>query len=315
MVKSGLFTMELRQLKYFVGVAEELHFGRAAQKLFVSQPALSQQIKLLEGEIGVELFVGIKRTQQRKVELTEAGAVFLTEAKRILQLSQKAIETARQVGAQQQVIKLGVFKLILPERIMAMLDLFSTHFPTLEINIVELPNTAQVQEYVANDRVDLGMTVLPLVYEGIVAKPYAEADYSILMNRNHPLATQMAVKLESLQQEKWIDHGREAGLFFGQIEEICRQANVNRESNIVQVVPSFDLLKSMVRLGKGIAFIPASLDLRQEPSLLSMPLINADGTPFKQIVIQHVLIHKSERPTPLTQALAGLVKTLVTPEH
>ena len=64
----------------------------------------------------------------------------------------------------------------------------------------------------------------------------------------------------------------------------------------------------MVRLGKGIAFIPAALDLQQEPNLLSMPILNSDGTPFKQVVIQHVLIHKSEQPTPLTQALAGLVK-------
>ena len=203
---------------------------------------------------------------------------------------------------------LGVFKLILPERIMGMLELFSTHFPTVEIKIVELPNTAQVQEWVANDRVDLGMTVLPLVYDDLLMTPYAEADFSILMNRDHPLANHTSVRLEQLQHEKWIDHGPEAGLFFGQIEAICRQANFNRESNIVQVVPSFDLLKSMVRRGKGLAFIPASLDLHQEPNLLSMPIINTDGTPFKQIVIQHVLIHKAEQPSPLVQAIAGLVR-------
>ncbi len=298
--------MELRQLKYFVGVAEALHFSQAARKLFVSQPALSQQIKLLEAEVGVELFVGIKRTRLHKVELTEAGNGFLIEARRILQLSEKAIQNARQTGAQKQVVTLGVFKLILPERIMAMLDLFSTHFPTVEIQLVELPNITQVQEQVVQDRVDLGMTVLPLVQEGLTATKYAETDYSILMNQNHPLAAQKAVKLAQLQAEKWIDHGREAGLFFGQIEELCRQANVNRESNIVQVVPSFDLLKSMVRLGKGIAFIPASLDLSQEPALLSMPIINADGTPFKQIIIEHVLIHRTNQPNPLIRKMAAL---------
>ncbi|QHV93885.1 LysR family transcriptional regulator [Spirosoma endbachense] len=300
--------MELRQLTYFVGVAHELHFGRAAKKLFVTQSALSQQIKLLEVELGVELFVGIQRSKWHKVELTEAGALFLIDAERILQLSEKAIRTVRQTVANQQAITLGVFKFILPERIMGMLELFSTHFPTLSIKLVELSNTTEVQEWVAAERVDLGMTVLPLVCDGLSATPYAEADYSILMNRNHPLATQKGVLLEQIQHEKWIDVGQVAGVFFMQAEEICRLANINRSSNIVQQVPSFDLLKSMVRLGKGIAFIPAALDLSQEPSLLSMPILNADGTPFKQVVIQHILIHKSDHPTPLVQSLAGLIK-------
>ncbi|MGM9510628.1 LysR family transcriptional regulator [Larkinella sp. GY13] len=299
--------MELRQLKYFVGVADALHFGRAAKLLFVSQPALSQQIKLLEGELGVELFVTSQRNRHHKVALTEAGSYFLAEAKRILQLSENAVRNVRQAGANQLVITLGVFKLILPERIMGMLELFTTHFPTLDIRLVEQPNPVLVQDSVANDQVDLGMTVLPLEREGLVATPYAEADYAVLLDKKHPLATQTAIRLTQLQTERWIDHGPDAGLYFGQLEEACRQAGFIRQNNIVQYVPSFDLLKSMVRLGRGIAFIPVSLDLRQEPDLLAMPLINADGTAFKQVVIQHVLIHKAEHAKPLVQALSGLL--------
>ena len=300
--------MELRQLKYFAGVAEELHFGNAAKRLFISQPALSQQIRLLEADLGVELFVGISRTKLHKVELTEAGKVFLVDAKRILQLADKAVRSVRQVGAKQQVINLGVFKLILPERVMGMLDLFSAHFPNVEINLVELPNPVQVQYGVANEQIDLGMSVLPLVCEGLIANPYTQADYTILLNREHRLAGQKSVLLSQLKKEKWIDHGPEAGLFYSQLEEVCRNAGFHRESNIAQYVPSFDLLKSMVRSGKGIAFIPASLDLEQEPNLVSIPIMNEDGTPFKEIVIRHVLIHKSEQPSPLVQALSGLLK-------
>lgn len=300
--------MELRQLKYFVGVADELHYGKAARKLFISQPALSQQVKLLESELGVELFVKLKRTQTRKVELTAAGKTFLADARRILQLTDKAVRSVRQVGANQKVVTLGVFKLILPGRVMAIMELFSAHFPSVEINLVELPNPLQVQLSVFNDEIDLGLCVLPLVCEGLTASQYTEADYTILMNRNNVLATKGAVTLEELKYEKWIDHGPEAGLFYSQLEEVCRKAGFHREINIVQYVPSFDLLKSMVRVGKGIAFIPASLDLMQEPDLMSIPIINADGTPFKEIVIRHVLIHKSEHSSPLVQALSGLLR-------
>ncbi len=75
----------------------------------------------------------------------------------------------------------------------------------------------------------------------------------------------------------------------------------------MQVVPSFDLLKSMVQLGKGIAFMPASLDLSQEPTLLSMPIVNEDDTPFREIIIEHVLIHRADQPNPLVRELAGLL--------
>lgn len=301
--------MELRQLRYFVGVAEELHYGHAAKRLFVSQPALSQQIKLLEGELGVELFVASKRHRHHKVELTEPGQILLTEARRILQLSEQAIRAVRQAGASQQVITLGIFKLILPQRILDMLELFSSHFPTIDIRLVELPNPALVQDYVANDQIDLGMTVLPLEQKGLTATQYTETDYTVLMNRQHLLSSQQVVRLDQLHTEKWVDHGPETGLFFGQLEEACQQAGFDRKSSIVHFVPSFDLLKSMVRLGKGIAFIPASLDLRTDPDLLSMPIVNTDGTPFKQVVIRHVLVHRSEQTKPLVQALSGLVKS------
>jgi DNA-binding transcriptional LysR family regulator len=152
------------------------------------------------------------------------------------------------------------------------------------------------------------MTVLPLVHEGLTPTTYAEVSYTILMNRSHPQATQEGIRLAELQEQIWVDVGREAGVFFGRAEEICRQANVYREANIVQRVPSFELLESMVRLGKGIAFIPASLDIQQELNLLSMPILNNDGTPFSKVRLQHVLIHKTEPTNPFVQALSGLIK-------
>ena len=102
--------MELRQLKYTVAVAEELHFGNAAKRLFVSQPALSQQIQLLEKDLGIELFSGIKRNLHKKVELTEAGILFVSEARRILNSIEKMTDTVRRIGTQHRTVKLGIYK-------------------------------------------------------------------------------------------------------------------------------------------------------------------------------------------------------------
>jgi DNA-binding transcriptional LysR family regulator len=87
--------LELRQLRYFIEVADQLHFRKASERLFISQSALSQQIHLLEEEIGVDLFDRTKRTKLRKVELTDAGSVFLKDARLIIQQSEEALQRLR----------------------------------------------------------------------------------------------------------------------------------------------------------------------------------------------------------------------------
>lgn len=299
--------MELRQLRYFVGVADELHFGRAANRLFVSQPALSQQIQLLENEIGVELFARIKRTTLRKVELTEAGSVFLVEARRILQLSDKAIETARRIGLQQKVIKLGVYKMMIRDRIVQIIKLFSADFPEIEFKIVEYPTFLAVQDALIDETIDLGATLLPLKYPQLASTSLRKGTIRVILPDNHRLASKPTLTLEDLKNEKWIEINKSIHTVFEEIERMCKNAGFSRESFIVQEVSSIELLGGLVGLGIGIAFVPTFFDASKLAGVVSKDLVNQDGSPFSELEINQAVAYKSEKVSPTIQALVGLV--------
>jgi DNA-binding transcriptional LysR family regulator len=284
--------MELRQLKYFVTIAEELHFNRAAEKLFVSQPALSQQIQLLENEIGVELFEKIKRKKLRKVELTKAGEAFLMDAKKILQLSQKAIENARRIGLQQKTIRLGVYKMLLKERIIEVITLFSINFPDTEIKIIELPTFVSVQDALVEETVDVGLTLLPLRYEELTAKTTQQGHLVVILSEKHPLANQEYIKLSALKNEKWVEISKTLHPVYDEIEKACLQAGFSRIPNIVQEVSSLELLCSLVSLGIGIAFIPSLFNLNHVEGIVVKTVINDDNSPFVEIEINHSIAFK-----------------------
>jgi DNA-binding transcriptional LysR family regulator len=302
--------MELRQLKYFVGVADELHFGRAAEKLYVSQPALSQQIHLLEDEIGIELFSRIKRTQQRRVELTEAGSVFLIEAKNILLMAEKAIETARRIGLQQKVIKLGVYRMMLRTRILDVVKIFSENFPDIELKLVELPTFLAVQDGLFDESIDIGITLLPLKYAQLTETPFKTGYLKVMLSENHLLAKEENLRLEQLKNEKWIEINKAIHTIFEDIERMCKNAGFNRESFIVQQVSSIELLGGLVSLGVGIAFVPSFYDASRVQGIICKDLVNNDGTPYTDVAIKQAICYKTSTSTPTLLALSALVKDL-----
>ncbi|CAH0994379.1 Hca operon transcriptional activator HcaR [Emticicia aquatica] len=302
--------MELRQLKYFVGVADELHFGRASEKLYVSQPALSQQIHLLEDEIGIELFSRVKRTQQRKVELTEAGSVFLIEAKNILQLADKAIETARRIGLQQKVIKLGVYRMMIRTRILEIIRIFSENFPDIELKLVELPTFLAVQDGLFDETIDIGITLLPLKYNQLTETPFKTGYLKVMLSENHPLAKEENLRLEQLKNEKWIEINKSIHTVFEDIERMCKNAGFSRESFIVQEVSSIELLGGLVSLGVGIAFVPSFYDASRVQGVVCKEIVNVDGSPYKEVSIKQAICYKTSTSTPTIQALTTLVKDL-----
>jgi DNA-binding transcriptional LysR family regulator len=302
--------MEFRQLRYFVGVAEELHFGKAAEKLYVSQPALSQQIQLLEDEVGVELFSRVKRTKFRKVELTDAGHIFLIEAKNILVLTQKAIENARKIGLQQKVIKLGVYRMMLRNRILDIMKIFSENFTEIDFKLVELPTFLAVQDALFDESIDLGITLLPLKYPQLTETPFRTGYLKVMLSENHPLAKFDNLKLDQLKNEKWIEINKSIHTVFEDIERMCKEAGFSRESFIVQEVTSIELLGGLVSLGVGIAFVPSFYDASRVQGVVCKELANVDDSPYTDVSIRQAICYKTSSSTPIIQALTALVKDL-----
>lgn len=299
--------MELRQLKYFVAIAEELHFGNAARKLFISQSAISQQIHLLEDELGVELFVRIKRKQLRKVELTAAGNAFLVDAKKMLELAQKAVETVRKIGLQQRVVRLGVYKTLLRDGIIDLLRLFAEHFPDVEIKLVEMPTFLNVQDALMAETIDLGLTHTPIKHAELSAKKIKIGYFQVILPRNHVLANADTLTFSDLKNEKWMDISEPFNSASADIEKQCQLAGFSRASRIVQEVSSLELLGSLVGLGMGIALVPSLMHLENGSNIVAKPLVNPDGSPFIDIEINQAIAYKTNSVAPLTKALVGLL--------
>lgn len=276
--------MELRQLKYFIEVAEKQHFGRAAEQLFISQPALSQQIRLLEEKLGVELLDAAARKKYRKVKLTPAGEYFLTEARKLLLQAGKLEENTRQIARQKQILRLGVYKALLKERIVEFMEGFSRTYPYTEISIREYDNYLEVQDALADGEIDKGLTLYPIIHPTLQYEVLKTGGLSVIMSRNHPLAFQAVPVEHLLETEKWIELTRKVHPVYREIEDHCHALGIQRQ--IIQEVSSLNLLISLVGLNKGIGFAPSLFDFSSEPNIVVKSL---DNTVFRDIEICHLL--------------------------
>lgn len=291
--------MELRQLKYFVTVAEELQFSSASRKLLVSQPALSQQIKLLETELGVDLFIKVQRQIYRKVALTQEGEVFLKDAQKILQLCDKAKTNIKSRVFSKKTLKLGVYRMLVGQRILDTLALFSENFPDLDVQIVELPTFLNVQEALLDETIDFGISVLPLHYKELDSILLKKSELRVILPQNHPLAQHEKLTLEQLHQEKWIEINTSFHPIFEEVEKLCIKAGFNRRPNIVQEVSSLDVMAQLVGMGKGIAFVPSFFDTSTITHIVNKPLDDI------HIVFEQCLVFQTDK----FQAIRDILKT------
>ncbi len=265
--------MELRHLRYFVAVAEELHFTRAAEKLHIGQPPLSQQIQALEAELGVALFA----RSRRKVALTPAGERFLQRARNILQQAADAAEDARR-AARGEVGELVIgftpslpFTSFLPRLIYR----FRQRYPDVRLNLLEMM-TVQQMAAVADGTLDIGMvrSTDMQVPDNVVLRHLADDPMLVALRDDHPLAGQTAIGLAQLAQEPFVMYPESAGTgIYRQVLRLCDLAGFVPE--VVQEAREGTTLIGLVAAGLGVSILPAPLSCVKVEGVCYLPLTDA----------------------------------------
>lgn len=247
--------MELRRVRYFVAVAEELHFRRAAQRLHLAQPALSQQVRKLELELGVELL----HRNKRSVALTPAGSAFLVEARRLMRQADEATRVAQ--GARDGVLgnlRVGHQADSLPSTLLRIFALFAANHPGVHLT----PETVQMRraiEDVRAGRLDVAVVGLPAPVEELEVTPIAvEGAVAAIANR-HPLSGRESVSLDRLEGERLILLPRATNpAFFDAVAGAFRASGI---APALVETPEPDVMQALVSVaaGGGIALLPSSV--------------------------------------------------------
>ena len=220
--------MELRQLRYFVAVAEELHFGRAAEKLFISQPPLSLQIQKLEKELGVQLFSRTKR----KVELTPEGQAFYQRVKKIVTSTELAVEDIQRIATgEKDVIRVGYMSAIMLVEFSPMLRQFHEQTPDVELRLHHMPSDKQYDALV-DGRIDCAFVDLRVGDMNEHFRRYHLDGRRVLHERlyigvpkGHRLAKKRLISLDSLFDQEFIVFRRRTfPSFYDLVISLCRNA-------------------------------------------------------------------------------------------
>jgi DNA-binding transcriptional LysR family regulator len=250
--------MELRHLRYFVAVAEELHFRRAAERLHVAQPAVSEQVRKLEEELGVRLF---DRTQ-RQVSLTDAGSALLREARRVLEQAEAARLAARSArGGSTTVLRIGYVAASLPASVPRTLQRLVLSMPRLEIAL-EPGSGLELVDRVRAQQLDAAIVSLPIPAAGLRITSLGDQRAVAVFPVGHANAVKSTVRLDQLAPERIIVLPRDADRpFYDSVIAACRDAGV---SPTLMEMPDGQVERALLAVasGAGMAVLPESVGER-----------------------------------------------------
>ena len=251
--------MELRHLRYFVAVAEELHFGRAASRLHTSQSSLSQQVRNLEGELKVDLL----RRVRRHVELTPAGSRFLQEARGILAAAERAAGLARETAREEsQRLVIGISPETDWQFLGRALTIFREHAPSAEVLFQNLTPEAQVSA-LHGGRIDIGFVGLPIEAEGLTSEVTGRERLVIAIPEKHPMARSERIRLKDLSGEAYTLWPRHLSPNrYDHLLSIFRRAGFGPPIAMEGGLPSTRTVLGMVAAGLTIALVDPAIEQR-----------------------------------------------------
>ena len=289
--------MELRHLRYFIAVAEELHFGRAAERLCIAQPPLSQQIQQLEREIGFSLF---NRTQ-RRVELTAAGSLFLDEARGALAGLDKAAAAGRRM-ARGEVgwLGIGFVGTATYEALPVVLAAYRERYPDVELVLRELVSARQ-SEALRDKRIHVGLSRPALSDDGLISEPLIREPLLAAVPLGHALTGRSEIALAELANEPFILFPRHPKPGYADfVHRVCGTAGFS--PNVVQESTEIHTAIGLVAAGLGVTLVPASVRTARREGVEFVHL--GVDPPMSELCLSY----RREDTTPVLQAFLAVAR-------
>ena len=265
-------SIDLKQLKYFLAVAEEKSFSRAAERLHISQPPLSQQIMKLESELGVKLFARTTRT----FELTVAGKALMSEASELLAKMRMTIDTIRQIDrGEVGRLRVGIVGSAMWGPIPSLLEEFQSKYPRVTWTIHEFGPTVQYEALRAK-QIDVGFWREPKLNEDDLRNDNLRQELCfrenvcVALNEHHPLAKQDAIELTDIASEPMLTLALDKSAFPRYLIQCCVKAGF--QPTIFQEASEPQTLLAMVGAGLGVALLPETTSRIGWPGVVFVPI-------------------------------------------
>jgi LysR family hydrogen peroxide-inducible transcriptional activator len=270
--------MTLNELRYIVAVSQERNFRRAAEQVFISQPALSLAIQKLEEELGVQIF----ERSRTAVSVTQIGEMIVAQAQRALEEIAQIKEIASQ-GKDQLVgtLKIGAIYTVGPYLLPELIPVLKRKAPHMPMEMEE-NLTANLAVLLANGRLDVIIIALPFAGPGIVTLPLYDEDFSVVVPLEHPWAKKKRIKTAELASEKvlLLNSGH---CFSNQVREACSELNTSVGE--IQQGNSLETIRNMVASGLGITVLPVTANSEKYRSRLTREIPFAAPVPARRIAL------------------------------